>query len=55
MKPKPRTDEFVMYPSECTKCGFTFEDRNRLKKPGKCPKCRSERIDEPAYTLRGGP
>ena len=52
---KTYKDEFVMYPSECTKCGFTFEDRDRLKKPGKCPKCRSERIDEPDYTLRGGP
>jgi len=52
---KTYKDEFVMLPSECTKCGFTFEDRNRLKKPGKCPKCRGERIDEPAYTLRAGP
>jgi transcriptional regulator len=52
---KTYKDEFVMLPSECTKCGFVFEDRDRLKKPGKCPKCRGERIDEPAYTLRGGP
>ena len=52
---KTHKDEFVMLPSECTKCGFIFDDRDRLKKPGKCPKCRSERIDEPAYTLRGGP
>jgi transcriptional regulator len=52
---KTYKDAFVMHLAECSKCGFTFEDRDRLKKPGKCPKCRSERIDEPVYNLRGGP
>lgn len=39
--------------AECQGCGFVFEDRTRLKKPGKCPKCRSRRIFEPRFTISG--
>ncbi len=43
---------FVTTPSECKKCGFVFKKREKLKKPGKCPACRSETITEPVFSLR---
>lgn len=41
----------VIQPAECVKCGFVFNKRERLKKPGKCPLCRSESIREPLFSL----
>ncbi|MCC7008282.1 MAG: transcriptional regulator [Acidobacteria bacterium] len=37
-------------PARCRTCGFEF-DRDRLTKPGKCPKCRQSRIVEPLIVL----
>ncbi len=39
-------------PAKCRSCGFLFTKRERLKKPGRCPVCRSESIQEPAFSLR---
>ena len=41
-------------PAECRKCGFVYRKRGRLRKPGKCPVCRSESIGEPFFSLGGG-
>ncbi len=38
-------------PAECKKCGFVFRKRDRLKKPGKCPVCRRESIQEPLFSI----
>lgn len=38
-------------PAECLACGFVFRDRRRLTTPGRCPRCRSNRIDPPAFHL----
>ncbi len=35
--------------ARCISCGFTFKDRERFKKPGHCPVCRSGRIRPPQY------
>lgn len=35
----------------CLSCGFEFKGRSRVKKPGRCPKCRSERIASPRYRI----
>lgn len=43
----------VVTPAECIKCGFVFRKRERLKKPGRCPVCRSELIQQPLFTVRG--
>ena len=40
-----------MTPAECGSCGYVFEKRERLKKPGKCPKCRSTFIEEPLFSI----
>lgn len=42
----------VVIPSECKKCGFVFRKRERLNKPGKCPVCRSESIEEPLFSIK---
>ncbi len=44
----------TIIPSECRQCGFIFSKRERLKKPGKCPVCRSESIHEPLFSLAAG-
>jgi predicted Zn-ribbon and HTH transcriptional regulator len=43
---------FVVTASVCRKCGFVFRKRERLKKPGRCPVCRSELIQEPVFSIR---
>ncbi len=37
--------------AECMKCGFVFAKRERLKKPGKCPVCKGELIQEPLFSI----
>ena len=37
-------------PARCRKCGFTF-GREKLRKPGKCPKCKGTWITEPRFTI----
>ncbi len=39
-------------PAVCTKCGFKFKGRSSMKKPSKCPKCRSEWIIPQQYRIR---
>jgi predicted Zn-ribbon and HTH transcriptional regulator len=42
---------FVVVPAVCRKCNFVFRKRERLKKPGKCPVCRGESIQEPLFSV----
>lgn len=41
-------------PARCLACGFLFTDRapRRFQAPGRCPRCRSERIAEPRFEIR---
>ncbi|MEN8264881.1 MAG: transcriptional regulator [Nitrospirota bacterium] len=43
--------KLIIIPAECRKCGFSFNKRERYKKPGKCPVCRRESITEPFFTI----
>jgi len=38
-------------PASCIACNFVFRDRARLTRPGACPRCRSTRIDPPAFRI----
>jgi hypothetical protein len=38
-------------PARCFDCGFRFKKRGRPKKPGRCPRCRSEHIDPPRFHI----
>lgn len=44
-------DKLDMTPPLCLECGFSFHKRERLKKPGRCPVCRSERIAPPSFSI----
>ena len=41
----------LVQPAECAKCGFVFEKRGRLTRPGRCPVCKSESIHAPLFSL----
>jgi predicted Zn-ribbon and HTH transcriptional regulator len=47
-----RDHHLAITPAECKKCGFIFRKRERFNKPGKCPVCRSESIEEPLFSIR---
>jgi transcriptional regulator len=44
--------KFLVQPAACKKCGFEFSKRDRLTKPGRCPVCRGESIQEPLFAIR---
>lgn len=44
-------DSLVILPAECRGCGFVFTKRDRLKRPSRCPLCRSQSISQPRYRL----
>ena len=37
-------------PATCRKCGFEF-DKDKLRKPSKCPKCKETWISEPRIRI----
>lgn len=41
----------VTIPCRCVICGYVFDNRKRLTRPGRCPRCRSERIREPRFQI----
>jgi predicted Zn-ribbon and HTH transcriptional regulator len=46
-----KNKNLVITPAVCRKCGFVFAKRVRFKKPGKCPICRGESIEEPFFCI----
>jgi predicted Zn-ribbon and HTH transcriptional regulator len=42
----------VIIPAACGSCGFMFEARTKVKKPGKCPKCKGTYIKEPLFSIK---
>ncbi len=44
--------QLVVNPATCKKCGFIFKKRERISKPGKCPLCHGESIEQPLYSIR---
>jgi predicted Zn-ribbon and HTH transcriptional regulator len=41
----------IITPAECRKCGFTFH-KDKLHRPGKCPRCHGSWISEPVFEIR---
>lgn len=41
----------VVEPAACLECGFRFEHRERFARPGRCPRCRAERISAPRFRI----
>lgn len=51
LKTHKRDYALKISPAECKKCSFVFRKRDKLKKPGRCPICRSESILDPFFSL----
>lgn len=45
------SETLVMIPPKCKVCGYTFKDLGKPRKPSKCPKCGSERIEMPRFKI----
>jgi transcriptional regulator len=43
--------KLIVTPAHCDKCGFVFYKRGKLKRPGRCPMCRSESPQEPLFFI----
>ena len=39
-------------PARCMECGFAFDDRRRFSKPGRCPRCKGEHLQDPRYHIQ---
>ncbi len=44
--------KLTVTPYKCISCGFVFEKRTRLSKPGRCPNCKNSHIQTAGYTIR---
>jgi transcriptional regulator len=38
-------------PAQCLQCGYRFRKRTRFTRPGRCPQCKSNRIQGAIYLL----
>lgn len=45
-------ERLVIEPPACIACGFTFEAK--ASRPSRCPRCKSERIRPPEFSIEGG-
>ncbi|MCD6510386.1 MAG: transcriptional regulator [Thermoprotei archaeon] len=36
----------------CLNCGYVFTDLKRIRKPSRCPRCKSERIAPPTFMIK---
>lgn len=48
-------ERLAVEPASCIACGYRFERRARLSRPGACPRCRSTRIDPPMFRIEPRP
>jgi predicted Zn-ribbon and HTH transcriptional regulator len=39
-------------PARCMACGFVFTSRNRVTRPGRCPECKNQRIENPRFRVK---
>ena len=38
-------------PFRCLGCGYLFQDRKRITRPGRCPRCKRSHIEEATYRV----
>jgi hypothetical protein len=46
--------KLIVAPGSCRKCGFAFKKRERITKPGRCPLCHGELLEEPNFSIKRG-
>jgi hypothetical protein len=44
--------ELLVNPAVCIECGYRFPVGHNARRPSKCPKCRSERIEDPSFIIK---
>jgi predicted Zn-ribbon and HTH transcriptional regulator len=44
-------ERLVVDPPTCLECGFVFRKRERLTRPGRCPRCQSTRTSLPVFSI----
>jgi predicted Zn-ribbon and HTH transcriptional regulator len=49
-----RGERLTIDPARCLACGFVFEHRDRVTRPGRCPACRGTRIAPPRFSIGPG-
>jgi predicted Zn-ribbon and HTH transcriptional regulator len=42
----------VVEPACCRACGFVFQKRKRLRKPGRCPACHHNVLEAPVFRIQ---
>jgi len=40
-------------PAQCLSCGYVFKDRQRLTRPGRCPRCKKSHLQNPSFYISG--
>ncbi|MFX1266289.1 MAG: transcriptional regulator [Promethearchaeota archaeon] len=48
---RSRGKKVLIRPASCGKCDYVFGSRKSVKKPSRCPKCRSQWIIQPAFLI----
>ena len=48
---RPSGESLSVEPAECLDCGFRFEQRRRLSRPGRCPECRCTHLQAPRFAV----
>ena len=49
---KARGAELAVTPTTCLDCSFSFAHREKLSRPGRCPRCRGGRLTLPEFEIR---
>ena len=44
-------NRLIVIPSQCLVCDYVFDERKRFTRPGRCPRCKGERIEHPRYQI----
>ncbi|MBK6921828.1 MAG: transcriptional regulator [Deltaproteobacteria bacterium] len=44
-------EQLVVAPARCNGCDYVFEQRDRMSRPSRCPRCKSERIEPPRFRI----
>ena len=47
-----QSKKLMVSPYECLTCGFVFEGRTRLTKPGRCPNCKNSHIKVAQFHIK---
>ena len=42
---------FILTPSQCLLCGYVFENRRRLTRPSRCPRCKRSKLQNPSFRI----